>query len=242
MATNKETADILHRAGAQQVIMRVDGGVVPDLIPAVAPVRQPKGIVQFLWAGRMEPRKGLSLALEAFAAAGSDLPAKLVVLGKGRDRPRCEAAVERLGIGDRVTFLGWVAWQQMPALFLESDAFLFTSIQDSFGSVLLEAMSQGLPVIAMDHQGAGAFVPEAAGIKVPVTTPSAVREGIAAAIRRMTESYPLRQTMGAAAWEFAQTQKWDRRATAMLEIYNQLKKAPEAATSCHSEAREPSPS
>jgi len=120
-----------------------------------------------------------------------------------------------------VQFLGHVPWLDMPSLFQSADAFLFTSLRDSSGSVVLEAMAQALPVITLNHQGVGALVPEEAGIKVPVTTPAATVEALAEAIRRLAISPEMRQRMGEVGWRYARTQTWERRAEEMNNLYEE---------------------
>jgi glycosyltransferase involved in cell wall biosynthesis len=109
----------------------------------------------------------------------------------------------------------------MPDLFRQADAFLFTSLRDTSGSVVLEAMAHALLIITLDHQGVGEFVPSDAGIKVPVTTPGKTAATLAQEIRRLGASMEMRVRMGEAAWAYARTQTWDRRAAQMSRWYHQ---------------------
>jgi len=58
----------------------------------------------------------------------------------------------QLGLGERVEFLGQVPWTRMGELFSSADAFVFRAFRDFVGTVILEAMSRRLPLIALDHQ------------------------------------------------------------------------------------------
>ena len=105
--------------------------------------------------GRLEMRKGLPLALEAMARV-SDLPVRLTIAGQGPLRSAYERHAAALGLAEKVRFLGFVPPGHLMAdIFASSDGFLFTSLQDSAASVVLEAMAASLPVIGLDHQGAG---------------------------------------------------------------------------------------
>jgi glycosyltransferase involved in cell wall biosynthesis len=175
-----------------------------------------------LWAGRLERRKALPLALEALAQLEPEINVRLLVAGDGPQRAECTALASRLGVENRIEFLGMLPRQEMPKVFQQADAFLFTSLRDAFGSVILEAAGYGLPIIALDHQGAGQFVPSAAAIKVPVTRPSETVSALANGIRILAGSPELRRRMSAAARAFAETQHWDRRAEQMELWYEKV--------------------
>ena len=221
LATNRETAALLEEAGAGDVRMFLDCGLFaqPDLQnPRSAAGNQ---TCTFLWAGRLEHRKGLALALEAFARV-RHLPVKLLIAGNGHARQSYEEKMRALELEDIVQFLGPVPYDRMPALFRGADAFVFTSLRDSFGSVVLEAMSYALPIVTLDHQGVGAFVPESAGIKIPVKTPVQAVEDLAAAIEKIAHCTPCRLLMGAAALERAKQETWAHRVTRLTSLYDEV--------------------
>jgi len=107
-------------------------------------------------------------------------------------------------------------------LYRQADIFVFTSLCDSFGTQVLEAMSQGLPVVALDHQGVGAFLSSDAGVKVAVTTRRDVVRGLGEAIRGLAESPVDRRRLGESAWEFARNETWDARAARMSLLYSRI--------------------
>jgi glycosyltransferase involved in cell wall biosynthesis len=85
-------------------------------------------------------------------------------------------------------------------------------------------MSNGLPVIALNHQGMRAFVPEDASIKVPVKSPEQVINDLARAFETFGSNPERRLAMSRAALVFAQEQTWTRRAEAMNKLYAELMK------------------
>ncbi|HXH50642.1 MAG TPA: glycosyltransferase family 4 protein [Terriglobia bacterium] len=212
---------MLERAGARRVMLFLDTGIGEQFLPAEVLQRVPGPQIALLWAGRLQPRKCLPLLLEALMQC-KDLPLRLLVAGKGAMRGEWETLSQRLGLCNRVEFLGQVGYDQMPALYRSADVFIFTSLRDAFGSQVLEAMASGLPIIALDHQGVGAFVPDSAGVKVPIAGPPDTVSSLGAAIRLLATSPEARDRMGLAAWEFARTQTWHRRAELMTHWYEEI--------------------
>ncbi len=220
LATNRETGDLLSRVGGRNVRLFLDSGIPSSFISG-PPVPKPgNSPFTLLWAGRMEPRKALPLALEAFRQT-QDLNAKLVIAGDGEMRMQWEQYAQRLQLTNRVEFLGQVPWSQMPHLYSRADAFLFTSLRDSFGAQVLEAMGRALPILTLDHQGVGTFVPEQAGIKVPVTIPSETIARLAEGIRRLALFPEERLNMGEAARAYAITETWEKRGERMSNLYEE---------------------
>jgi glycosyltransferase involved in cell wall biosynthesis len=219
LATNPETAEVLYRAGAAHVELFYDNGVLPEQLMPRRKRRQAGDCLELVWAGRLEVPKALPLALEAMARV-EDLPVRLSIAGQGPLRAACERRAAALGLGERVRFLGFVPRERLlNDVFAKSDAFLFTSLQDSAASVVLEAMAASLPVIGLDHQGVGMMVPEHAAIKVPVTSPSVTIQGLADGIRALAASPELGGRLGEAARRHAATESWSRRAVRMNALY-----------------------
>jgi glycosyltransferase involved in cell wall biosynthesis len=216
MATNRETMSILKRAGATKVHSLLDGALPIEYIPEAPITREARSGITFLWAGAFEPRKCLPLALEALSK--TDPWIHLQVAGAGRKRVAWEKLAASLGLAERVHFLGLLTAEELRERFREADGFVFTSIRDSFGSVLLEAMAHALPVIALDHQGVAIHVPDGAAIKVPVTNPGETVASLASGMRLLGSSAELRSQMGRAAWEFARSQLWERKVAFVEEL------------------------
>jgi len=224
MATNRETADLIKHVGvSRRMEMYFDNGT-PAAALLDAPPAPKTGPLTLFWAGRCEQRKGLRLAIQALAKT-QDRTTRLVVAGDGPDRGTCEALARSLGVAARVDFLGKVEWQRMFDLFDGSAAFLFTSLRDATGSVVLEAMARGLPIITLDHHGIGYLVTEEFGIKVPVNEPEETVTAFARAIDRLVADPETRTRMSAAALKVAGEYTWDRRAIQMTRWYEEVLKA-----------------
>ena len=183
---------------ARRVEPMLDVYLPDDVVPPVPVVRMPRDRVRVLWVGRMLGRKGHQLTVEALDLVPASVPVELEMVGDG---PVEAEFCQWMADTDRVhpvLLRGRLPWRDVLNAYDNADIFILTSLRDTVGIQLLEAMAHALPVITLDHQGAADLVPDEAGIKVPVASPSATRQGIAKAICRLAESAELRAAMGAA--------------------------------------------
>ena len=110
-----------------------------------------------------------------------------------------------------------------------ADVFVFTSLRDTSGNVMLEAMSCGVPVIAFDHQGAGDIVTEDSGIKLPVTSPRDAVERIAQAIIFLGSNRNHLATLSDGALARAEEFLWERNAEKVSNLYWNILGKPQQA-------------
>ncbi len=235
LATNNETHRLLTTLGAKDVRTFLDTGIPSSFFSNGHETSMNDGTLRLLWAAKLQIRKALPLALEALSQV-KESNVRLLIAGDGEMREVWERRAKDLGLQDRVQFLGMVPWLEMPQLYRSCDAFVFTSLRDSFGPSLLEAMAHGLPVLALDHQGVAAFVPDNAAIKVPPTSPQETVAGLANAIRKLLLCPNERRKMSEAALDFARTQTWEKRAEHMSQIYEEAR----AKSSCQNSKSGPS--
>jgi glycosyltransferase involved in cell wall biosynthesis len=223
LSTNQETTGLLESAGARQAHFFLDNGISQSYFDtAVKSQRKQTNETVFLWAGSLESIKALPLVLEALSRVPHQIPIRFWVAGEGSRRQDWVALSKRLGLDNRVSFLGQVPWTSMKELMMNSDVFVFSSLRDSSGSVVLEAMACQLPIIALDHQGIGQFISSQAGMKIPVTTPVETVDSMAQAMTTLAQSPELRQKMGQAAYQLVQTELWDNRAKRMCQLYDEI--------------------
>lgn len=220
-ATNRGTRDLLARIGPREITLLADNGIPPERLAGAPRRGLGRDGLTLLWVGRLEARKALPLALEALARL-RDRPVRLWVAGDGPLRAAWIARAHELGVAERVVFLGRVSPERMTDLYRRADALVFTSLQDSMGSVTLEAVAQGLPVVTLDHQGPGAILPDEAAVKVPVTVPEHTVPVLAAAIGALADDPAQLDRLSACGHAFARTLTWSQRAHAMSAVYHEL--------------------
>ncbi len=112
-----------------------------------------------LYVGRIAPEKNLITLFEAAAIAFAEDPTlRLWLVGDGPYRGEATEIVRALGIGDRVKFVGFVPREEVDRYYAAADLFVFTSVTETQGLVVQEAMSYGLPAIVAHGGGASASV------------------------------------------------------------------------------------
>jgi glycosyltransferase involved in cell wall biosynthesis len=181
------------------------------------------GRLRLLHVGRGVRTKGLRDTVRALAHL-ADLPGvTLTSAGEGEEIAAARAEADRLGVADRVTFLGRVPRAEVELLYATHDAFCFPSFREPAGNVLYEAMRHGLPVVTADRGGPAWIVDEACGIRVPVTDPGRFPRDIAAAVRRIALSPDLAHRLGQGAREkVAREGLWSAKAARIVALYEEL--------------------
>ncbi len=101
----------------------------------------------FVAVGRLVPQKNIALLLRAFAAGGRSED-RLTIIGEGPERAALEALADRLNLGNRVKFMGYVAKPQ--AILCTFDVLVLSSNYEGVPAVIIEALAAGLPIIATD--------------------------------------------------------------------------------------------
>lgn len=164
-----------------------------------------------LFAGRLIALKGVSIALGAvrlLVQRGWDV--HFTIAGDGPLRQHLQKEAEGMGLQDRVHMLGSIPRPELLERYRDADLFLFPSLRDSSGNVVLESLSRGLPVVCLDLGGPQHYVDEHCGIVVE--TGSRDRQGLEHAIaERISEVLADTQRLAAmsrAAHAHAERQSW----------------------------------
>lgn len=183
------------------------------------PVRTDDGLL-VVTAGKLLPHKGFDLAIEAFAKlAQQDSRPRLAVVGEGAEGDRLRSIAQERSVEDRVDFTGWKDRGDLLHLFREASIFLFPSLRDGGGAVVVEAMASGTPVVCLDVGGPGLHVTEKCGVKVEPADRSTVIRRLGDALLTLARSEQRRRRLGRAARDRAERYLWSRHAERIFEEY-----------------------
>jgi UDP-glucose:(heptosyl)LPS alpha-1,3-glucosyltransferase len=159
-------------------------------------------------------KKGLQTLIEATSEC-RDLPIQLLVVGKDDAKP-FEAAIQRMRLLDRVTFLA--PSKDVMKFCAAADAYAGASIEDAYGLPVIEAMASGLPVIASINAGVSEVIKDGWN-GLLLREPTNVLE-LASLIRRMVNDRSLRERLATNAVGTARQYTSDHNAAAMWDLFS----------------------
>ena len=174
---------------------------------------------KLLFVGRLRYYKGLNVLIDALA----EIDAQLLVVGIGPMLAEWQALAQARGVADKVTWLGEVSDDDLPALYHQSDLFVLpaTHSSEAFGLVQVEAMASGVPTICTELGTGTSYVTqhEQTGLVVPPNDPRALADGI----NRLLAEAAWRKTLGTAARARAQAEfSVERMIDRVLALYQTL--------------------
>lgn len=203
-------------------IVQIPNGYAPNSFPPPAPIsrreyaRDDERIV--LYVGRLVYEKGPHLLLEAASKLRrNDL--KFIFVGDGSMKPYLVELSSRLGISDKVYFLGHVPDDVLHALYRFATVAIFPSLYEPFGIVALEAMGLGVPIIVSSVGGLDEIVQHGYnGLKFHSGSSSALAE----AINKLVDDPGLCRRLSENARGNLALFTWDRAADETIKLYEQV--------------------
>lgn len=170
-----------------------------------------------LFVGTLEPRKNVDVLLRAYAhwrARDPRAPRLVIVGAKGWYFETIFRTVASLGLGDSVSFPGYISAEDLPLWYNAAGLFVYPSLFEGFGLPVLEAMACGTPVICSNASS----LPEVADDAAILVAPDD-EIGLAEAMRTVWESAALRHNMTERGLARARERTWTRVATQTVQTY-----------------------
>jgi glycosyltransferase involved in cell wall biosynthesis len=187
--------------------------------------RSPESTFEILFAGRLLGWKGVHLAIRAFAiVVAKGKPARLTIVGSGPLRSWLQSMAKVLGIEQHVRWIGQIPQNELFELYSQMHCFVFPSLHDSSGNVVLEALSFGLPVVCLDIGGPVTLVNSkcAVIINTQQADENTVTSDISKAILQLEENEQLRLSLANAAIKKAVEMTWASRTEGTLSLISNV--------------------
>lgn len=180
----------------------------------------PSGPLRACFVGRLVPYKGPDMLIEAIAPLAREGKIVLDVYGDGPLLPDLRLLVQKHGISSSVTLHGWIPHQQLQSRMRLSQLFLFPSVREFGGGVVLEAMSLGIVPVVVDYAGPGELVTSGVGYKIALGTRAEIIERLRSLIGVLSRQPAELQAKSTAARRRVQELfTWEVKARQVTEVY-----------------------
>ncbi len=189
----------------------VTGIGIEDVAPA-STIHAFSGGLHVLTTGRLVFWKNFAESIKAFAVFSRAFPeSRFTIVGEGPEGQRLRDLVAGLGVQDKVQFVPWLPQKELWAKMRASSVFLYPSLREGGGAVVIEAMASGLPVVCLDSAGPGFHIQEGWGIKIAPRNPEFAITGMAEALGTLARDPDLRLRLSRASRQRAEEfYVWDR--------------------------------
>lgn len=203
---------------------RLESVLIPETgcfsLPYISTERFDKDCFHVLWIGKFDFRKQLTLALKAIATT-KNKRILLEVYGTGTNEQvsTAKALTVSLGITDQVVWHGNKSNNEVHERMRSSQIFLFTSVSEDTSTVVLEAVSNQLPVVCFDICGMAAVIDETIGRKIVLSNPTQSVVDFATILNELEADRELLKQLSLNCRQRQEELSWDNKAKRMVELY-----------------------
>lgn len=219
IAATQDNHDAISRLWQRESTIISEAGLTANNVAISIAKRD--GKLKLCWSGQHTPAKTLNILLDALAVTRNNQNVELHVIGQGRSSRRWQKQADSLHL-DNVIWHGWVERNEAWEIMSRCHVFCITSVADLTSTVLLEALSFGLPIVTLDLFGFSNVVTNECGIKIPVQSKRQVVCDMASAVDRIVEDESLRMRMAQAALTRAQDFTWEEKAKQISQLYTKV--------------------
>jgi len=214
--SGREEQRVIERWGGRTEWLLETGTTIVDRMVRTRPRHGPLRIV---WSGQHIPGKALPLFLASLARLERRVSIHVDILGAGPETQAWRALASSLNIDPLIRWHGQLPRTEALKVMEHAHVLLHSSVKEATATVILEALSLGLPVICHDVSGMSLAVTEQCGIKVPLRDPETSTFGFTRAIEQLAENQELYRRLSAGAYARARELDWDQKVQRMSQAY-----------------------
>lgn len=168
--------------------------------------------ITIISVGRLINKKGLLVLLDVLAMLDTPVRWKLLIYGDGVQKEIIKNKIIELKLQDKICLMGNVPYNMISDVYASADIFVLPSLRESGGSVLIEAMAHGLPIVALKMSLAYILSEHDVGVFVDTKqTREKIIQDFAGALMALIEDDKLRETCGKNGYSYVNSElNWDK--------------------------------
>lgn len=194
----------------------------PDIKTTGISKREKDEVFRICWSGHFFTGKALPILLKALADLPSEINWQLDILGDGPCGIKWKGLAHKLGIAQKCQWYGRVERDEAMSTMSKSHVFVITSLKELTSSVLLEALSLGIPVICPDLCGFRDVVDDTCGTRIPVGSFLEMTAKLGRAVESLVHDEARRRKLSEGAVARAGRYTWDGKREALENIYRSI--------------------
>jgi glycosyltransferase involved in cell wall biosynthesis len=179
-------------------------------------------ILKIIWIGKIQGTKALPIALKTISNINKTVNCQLTIIGDGPDEKECKMLAKKLGIyNTSCNFVGKIPPNEALRYLRNSDLLFFTSLKEGTSSVVLEALSMGIPVLCHDICGFGDIINENCGIKIPMISYKQSIIDFSEALIKISKDESLLLSLSEGALQERENFTWNKNAYQVFKLYQE---------------------
>jgi glycosyltransferase involved in cell wall biosynthesis len=220
-AANRSTQSDLKRYVGVESELELEAGIDFPVGP-VRSLRPNDRPLRILWAGRIRAWKGLPILIDALAKLPSSVSVEVRVVGEGKSRDQYVRLAKKQNVNHLIEWIDRPPYRESLAHYRWADVFAFTSLRDTSGTGLLEALAMGAPIIGLDHQGARDIMTDQSCVRITTKSFGASSSEFANAIEKMASDADYLKSLSDHACRRAELYQWSTRQGPVEERYKSI--------------------
>ncbi len=186
-------------------------------------VHELNDVVHILVAGRLMYRKGIEFLLDVVERIETKKKFIVDIYGRGQQKESIEKKIHDKKLEEIVKLHNGIPYTKMEEIYMKSDVLILPSLRETTGTVVIEAMSNKLPVVALNQNGVKYLIENDSGYLVDISYDcDEIISDFTKGMTELIEDYTLRRKLGENGFNKLKTYyTWQKKAELMLKVYQE---------------------